>query len=410
MDSKPVQNAKFASILKEKHIPVKNIARTEQRSKKHTKVLFYFYSACGRFESEFSDFVLEPNFILEKRMELFYSSIPKAVDFPLKSYRVDFSMDRLRMGVDNIRCDVHLSDDFRKAAGAFVLALVCRHAEVEIFLYSDRRSSWGQEVVEFKQICKDVLLDALNLAKREREIQIDLMAQAALVKFFTEELEKQFQKMMDQIRHLIFQKEKSFKDAHAAIKLKEELTVVSRNRRQILIQSGKELFGHLVEMQNSELKSIRKSNFGAEHLLPDDFFSGPLLYTKDPDDFFMMEHYVLLGNRFEDLHRYDPLVSIIQGLMEQLASRNSAPLPGHNTTAKPSSDPEIQAWMLQVDNIGLLMNYFETSEHLKQRVQNGASPEDLRTLKSRIGNQKRCLDFSTESFGKRPDPTNFGYL
>ena len=344
------------------------------------------------------DSVFEFNFTPARRMKIFFSSIPKAEEFPLKSYRVDFSLDRLRLGVDNIRCDVHLSDDFRKATGAFIFSLVCRHAAVEIYLYSDRKSNWRQEVVEFKQVCIDVLLDALNLAKREREIQIDLMAQAALVKFFTEELEKQFLKMLDQIRHLIFQKEKSFKDAHAALQLKEELAAVSKNRRQILIQSGKELFGHLIEVQTSELKSIRESNFGVEHLLPDDFFSGPLLYTKEPDDFFMMEHYVLLGNRFEDPHRYDPLVSLIHGLMEQLASRDSVPSPGNNAPAKPSLGPEIQAWMLQVDNIGLLMNWFETSEHLKQQVQDGASPEDLRALKSRIGNQKRCLNFFYREF------------
>lgn len=349
----------------------------------------------------FADFVFESNFIPERCMEIFFSSIPKAEEFPLKSYRVDFSMDRLRLGVDNFRCDVYLSDGFRKAAGAFVLSLVCRHAEVEIYLYSGRKSSWSQEIIEFKQICKDVLLDALNLAKREREIQIDMMAQAALVKFFTEELEKQFQKMTNRIRHLIFEKEKSFKDSHAAVQLKEELTVASRNRRQILIQSGKELFGHLNEIQSSELKSIRESNFGADHLLPDDFFSGPLLYTKDPDDFFMMEHYVLLGNRFEDPHRYDPLVSMIHGLLEQLTSRNSAPPPGPGASAKPPLDPEIQAWMLQVDNIGLLMNWFETSEHLKQRVQNGASPEDLRALKSHIDNQKKCLNFFYREFRKK---------
>ncbi len=44
-----------------------------------------------------------------------FSKLPSLKNLPLKSYLIDYSLDRLAFGVDNIHFDVHISPQLRNA-------------------------------------------------------------------------------------------------------------------------------------------------------------------------------------------------------------------------------------------------------------------------------------------------------
>ncbi|MBC2744215.1 MAG: hypothetical protein HGJ93_14525 [Desulfosarcina sp.] len=56
--------------------------------------------------------------------------LPGLKDFPMESYATDFSLDRLVLGVDNIRCDVRLSPTFCNATAKLAALLIEREAGI----------------------------------------------------------------------------------------------------------------------------------------------------------------------------------------------------------------------------------------------------------------------------------------
>jgi hypothetical protein len=106
--------------------------------------------------------------------------LPPLSDFSLPAYLVNFSLDRLVLGVDNIRHDVHLSPIFLAATRKIVTDLVYRHAGIGTRDAKKKELSWAKEIEQYKQLYKEITRDALNQAKGRREIQIEYLVQTAL--------------------------------------------------------------------------------------------------------------------------------------------------------------------------------------------------------------------------------------
>ncbi len=150
-----------------------------------------------------------------------------------------------------------------------------------------------------KHVCTDVLLEGINKAKSESEVQIDFLGQVALAKMFLEEIQNEYRKLMAQFETFIrtYELSRNF-DQHEWLKMKEKLTEIKHNQRRIVRLVGEELFQVLADVHAQNLKNIRESNFPAEYILPDNFFINPTLHTDDvADDFLLVDAYVLLSQR-----------------------------------------------------------------------------------------------------------------
>ena len=163
----------------------------------------------------------------------YFSKLPDIRDLPLKVYSFDFSLDKLTPGVDNIRYDVHLSPGFIKSVGDTIFSMVVSQAKVGRLLGMGKKQTWQSEKDEFKKLCGDIMLAGINRAKSDREIQIDFLAQAAIVKFITEEIG-----MIDS------QKVEEFPELGLSIFRGGEIYVISGGRSQTkdLHPSGDYLF------------------------------------------------------------------------------------------------------------------------------------------------------------------------
>ena len=66
----------------------------------------------------------------------------KFAGIPLKAYWHGFSLDRLKLGVDNLRYDVYLSPGFIKATRRMALQLIGRISGVSDLPYYENVFNW----------------------------------------------------------------------------------------------------------------------------------------------------------------------------------------------------------------------------------------------------------------------------
>ena len=349
-----------------------------------------------------------------------FSNYSDLTGLPLKAYSVKFSLDRLTPGVDNIRHDVLLSPDFCKSIGNLIYQLFLKHAKAKKILNIDPTSSLVTERDEFKQLCRDVLHAAINQAKSASEIQIDLLAQITIVKKLAEEIPCQYSKLIENFndnasRHEIASSE----GLNSYIKIKEKLAEIQQNKKSVLLSVAAELFQYLIEVQHENITEMRESILGPETILPDDVFSNPIIHVENPfEDLFMIDEYVLIGQRFEDPDCYENLLFLIRSLLRKIllkiflkdssvsgGSVNQAKIiqKVYGKSGKNYQDiryDAIDIWLNQVDNIDLLFNSFKSRERYQSLKSHKKSEKDVENLKKLAKNQEKLLNSFYKKFKK----------
>ena len=127
-------------------------------------------------------------------------NLPPLRSFCLKKYLINFSLERLRPGVDNIRHDVLISPIFVNANRKIVIQLVTRHAGLEKRGPNTGNGNWIKEVDSYKQLYAEVMRDALNKAKGHREHQIECLAQTSMVKMLLKEIQSQYDLLIGRLK------------------------------------------------------------------------------------------------------------------------------------------------------------------------------------------------------------------
>jgi len=345
---------------------------------------------------------LSAHFFRSKQLILSSSNIFKENLPELKSYMVNFSLNRLVPGVDNIRYDVHLSPKLQKSSIDILKHLVAKHVKTtesnEIIKDSE---DWINVQDIFRGNIIDVLLNAVNKAKAEREIQIDFLVQASLTKMFLENIHTIIDKLIEHyknvIRKLEVSKSSGSKDI---IRLKEELSDTLKNRKQITRRVADELFQYLVEIQGSEIQKIREVNFGPDAILPKNFFANPVINAENStSDFFLIEEYVLFGNRLNDPLKYNPLIEIVTNFYRQISEEGKENLDLANTNSEitdlqdsKSTNP-LSKWINHVDNLDNLLNYFECVNEIKALKKQKADKAILLDLRIKAQSCKNRFNY-----------------
>lgn len=360
-------------------------------------------------------------------MLTFFSKYPNLKKFPLGTYSVQFPLDKLVLGADNIHYDVHLSPTLCKSAKKVINRLLGKYADVEKILGIDKASSLVRERDEFKRLCSDVLQDAINKAKSDSEIQIDLLAQVAVVKMLIEEIQSQLKTLIDYLNNYarklnsVAQKYELSRNLSLSkyVKIKEKLSDIQQNKQSILLNVGKELFGDLIDIQRKDLKEMREAIFGIESNLPDDVFSNPILHVENPfDDLFMIDEYVLLGHRLEDPDNYHKLLFLIRSVLRNILLKTFlknlstldrskqrtkifedkiAKAARHNTDTRYQ---ETDIWLKHVDNIDILFNSFKSNDRYEILKKQNGTKKDLTNLKKRAKHQEKFLNLIYKKFNK----------
>ncbi len=333
--------------------------------------------------------------------------LPRLSGFPLKAYAVNFALDHLTPGVDNVRSDVRLSPRFLETTRRIVFQLVVKHAKAdEHDLEIDAPGNWNALKQEFEWVYSDVILGAVFKAKSADEVQIDYLAQTAIVKTIIEEIRNQCDELVQRYK-LAIRRYEIRDDPHFSepLRLKEKMGKIIQQQETIRRTVGRELFMLLADIQRKDLKQIREIHFGVESALHHDVFTNPLLQADDPSDpFFLIEEYGVLPGRYpEDPDTLPRLMGLLRDTLLTL-EMPAEKSPHHATTvlqlAPPTIERQIDAWLKQVDNIDLLFNAFQSEYRRKLLHKQGGAPRKLDALKLQQQSQEAALDLVWHQFHK----------
>jgi class 3 adenylate cyclase len=272
------------------------------------------------------------------------------------------SLDGLSVGVDNLRHDVSLSPQFVDAARAQIMRLIVRHGELEGLLAAEAKPQsqapeWLRSAVapktdrspadktEWKPLLTELHLAALNRAKKEENISLDLLARLAITKFLRMEMQQQFAQVLERCRILL----KSYEGIRhgKAVEYRERVAAFQVRKKIILRKTGQDLFETVREIEKETLGRTRRSFFGgsgAEGSVANEvgmgdsavspsknatpvsaalasygLFVNRLAFSEDGrDDYLCAEHYVMLGNWERDPDRYPRLQDIVWNFIRSL--------------------------------------------------------------------------------------------
>jgi len=339
----------------------------------------------------------------------FFSKPPSLKQLPLKRYLINFSLDRLVFGVDNIHIDVHISPRVRTVVKRAVSVSMIKHSRSENYIEDDNKERRENEKFVLNQICTDVLTEGINTAKSESEIQIDFLGQCSLAKIFLEEIQNEYLKLIRKFETLIrtFEVSRQY-DQYEWLKMKEKLTEIKQNQKWIVRLVGEELFQVFADVQVKNLKNIRESNFPPENILPDNFFINPTLHIDNvADDFLLMDAYVLLGQRTDEPDNHSSIKSTIDDLLSKTDLGLESTTDGENGSRKTneaeilSTDSNVlDPWLMEIDNIDLMFNCFDSKEAYKKVKGKKESKNILLGLKSRMKIQEKLLNLFYKKFKK----------
>jgi hypothetical protein len=256
----------------------------------------------------------------------------------LTSYRPTLALTGLVTGVDNVRHDVHLSPKLTEVTRQHIFRLIAKYGQVEEMVVEEPMSSGppsriipGQQKhkavdpAEFKRLLTELHVVALNRAKSENNVSIDLLARLAVVKLGKAEMLAQFTQVLERCGAKLKAYEGPRHSTPAkAVEMRERFWRLKVNKKAVLRRVGQDLFITLREIEKETLARMRRSLFGNEQAHAYDLFMNRLLFTEDGrDDYLNAEHYVMLGNYERDPDRFQTLQEIAFGFLKSLELEQS---------------------------------------------------------------------------------------
>ncbi len=291
---------------------------------------------------------------------------PMPIRLPSPSgYRHRFSIDRLRHGVDNIHYDVRISPSLVEAIREMALQLISKMSGVFELPDFDPRFNWQIKEIRFKQLLREVLINAVNQAKLDNEPQVLYLALAAVASVFKDTVNDRYNSCLQHVKHMIWRSEVNYSH-EGAVMLQEDLLALTRHRDRNLRRVNRHLFQYLSTALEEGVLKFQSIHFDNQTLLPDRFFDNPLIHEDDASqDAFMIREYLLIGHRREDLHQYETFLTAISDVVRQLIMEASGPEDGHPEEAEGLERPALQevdldAWVKCDTNIDWLFNVRDT--------------------------------------------------
>lgn len=339
----------------------------------------------------------------------FFSSLPSLKQLPLKCYLSKFSFSRLVFGVDNIHIDVHVSSQVHAVIKRAVSASMIKHSRAENFFDDNKKESRENEKQALKHVCTDILLEGINRAKSESEVQIDFLGQVSLAKMFLEEIKNEYRNLIAKFEILIrtFELSRQY-DQYEWLKMKDKLTEIKHNQKLIVRLVGEELFQIISDIHGKSLKNIREAVFSSDDILPDNFFINPTLHADNvADDFLLMDAYVLLGQRSDEPDNYSNLKALIDDLLSDTDLGRESVAAGENENREIkeadlffTDGNALEPWLMEISNIDLIFNCFASQDKYKKAKRSKASKSVLLEIKSQMKNQGILLNLFYKKFKK----------
>ncbi|HTZ46108.1 MAG TPA: hypothetical protein VMH20_00850 [Verrucomicrobiae bacterium] len=318
----------------------------------------------------------------------------------LKSYNVTLPMGSLAIGVDNIRHDVFLSPKFVQIARDYLFDLIRQNASNSFLSGIEFRSSRPVDATTFRKVLADLLRNSLTTAKHHKNIEIDLLFRLAILKFLTSELQNQFANVILDGKEYIRKRGEYFERSQQAHVIKARLTEMQSARRDVLRLIGQAVVQILIDIEDNLVAKARRALFGEDYAPYYELLKNRLIFLDGgKDDFYFLEHYVLLGNYARDPDRFEAVDALFQqflkdvdiGLPQEGAANDLAAL-GSQELLREADKAQTELASLEEQREGLRKK-LERGDGLLNKFLSSGNPKELRATLGQM--DKRIQELNT---------------
>ncbi|HTR47954.1 MAG TPA: hypothetical protein VMM16_11270 [Verrucomicrobiae bacterium] len=230
----------------------------------------------------------------------------------LEPYSAEIRLTNLTLGLDNIHYDVFLSPRFVEFTRKYLLDLVRQVVNISL-LYGkeqergrDRRQSGAPEHSAFRKLLTEILQESLTRAKFQQSTETDILHRLALLKFIAQETSNQFASILVECKDWIRSRGELFEHSEQAHVMRSKIAEVQADRKNVIRQIGETICRIWREVEEGALAKTRRALFGDDFRETYDLLQNRFLFVEaGNDDYFFLEHYVLLGNFVNDPDRFE---------------------------------------------------------------------------------------------------------
>jgi len=308
----------------------------------------------------------------------------------LKSYRVTLPMGTLSIGVDNIHHDVFLSPKFVQVTRDYLFDLIRQNTSSTYLSGIEFRHTKPVDSTTFRKLLTELLQSSLTQAKHQKNIEFDLLFRLAILKFITSELQNQFANVILDCKEYIRKRGEYFERSQAAHVIKARLTEMQSARRDVLRLIGQLVAQILIDIEENVIAKTRRALFGEDFAPYYEILKNRLVFLDGgKDDFFFLEHYILLGNYARDPDRLEAM----DALFHEFLKEAGANIP-HEQPAAPAANSYralfAEAEHRRADIVSLeeqrenLRKKLERSDGLLNKFLSSTDPAEMRASVSEI--------------------------
>src|SRR5271165_7009143 len=236
----------------------------------------------------------------------------------LKSYRVILPMGTLSIGVDNIHYDVFLSPKFVQTTRDYFFDLIRQNVSSTYFSGIDMRSTKQVDSTVFRKLLTEMMQSSLNRAKYQKNIEIDVLFRLAILKFLSGELLNQFGNVILDGKEHIRKRGEYFERSQQAHVIMARLSEMQSGRRNVVRLVGQLVAQMFADIDENVIAKARRALFGEEFNPYYELLKNRLVFLDGgKDDWYFLEHYVLLGNYARDPDRIEAMDELLQQFLNQ---------------------------------------------------------------------------------------------
>jgi class 3 adenylate cyclase len=302
----------------------------------------------------------------------------------IKPYGVTLPMGSLSIGVDNIHHDVYLSPKFAQVARDYLFDLVRQNTSATYLSGIELRSTKPADSTAFRRLLAEMLQSSLTKAKYQKNIEVDLLFRLALLKFFSTEILNQFANVILECKEFIRKRGDYFERSAQAHAMKAKLTGMQSARRDVVRLIGQIVAQILADVEENVIAKARRALFGEEFAPYYELLKNRLIFLDGgKDDFYFLEHYVLLGNYARDPDRFEAMAELFEELLAEVGvgvaqqGTPSVASAGYNRLLAEAHRLKQEIGALEEQREGLKKK-LERGNGLLNKLLSGGDPAELR--------------------------------
>jgi hypothetical protein len=333
------------------------------------------------------------------------SSVAQMNRNTLKSYNVTLPMSSLAIGVDNIHHDVFLSPKFVQAARDYLFELIRQNASNTYLSGVEFRSNKPADSSVFRKLLADLLRNSLTTAKHQKNIEIDLLFRLTILKFMIGELQNQFANVILDGKEYIRKRGEYFERGQQAHVIKARLSEMQSARRDVLRLIGQTVAQIVIDIEENVIAKARRALFGDEFAPFYEMLKNRLIFLDGgKDDFYFLEHYVLLGNYARDPDRFEAMDALFQEFLKE-AGGGASQEPPNAKEAESFRALALEAEKVRAEFASLeeqresLQKKIERGQGLLNKFMSSSDPAELRVSLNEVEKRIKTVQLKLEVLG-----------